>query len=207
MADGFWEKMRKKVISYLVLTVFILVLITIVLLALHEREDIPSSPSDLAGNKLEQLFRDVGIAKVAQVTEPVEIALKDLDGNMVRLSDFRGKVVFLNFWATWCEPCRIEMPSMERLHRKLKDRGLVMLAVNLEEPVSVVRAFFEEYKLSFTALLDTKGEVGAMFGIRALPTTFIVYKDGRVIGAAMGARGWDSEKALALFEHLIDREY
>lgn len=147
----------------------------------------------------------MGIVKVAHVTDPVEIALKDLNGNMVRLSDFRGKVVFLNFWATWCSPCRIEMPSMERLHKKLKDRGLVMLAINLEEPVSLVRAFFEEYKLSFTALLDTKGEVGVMFGISALPTTFIIYEDGRIIGAAMGARDWYSEKALALFEYLIDR--
>lgn len=205
MAYEFRETMRKKHVSYITIMGFVVISITIVLLALRERGDTPSTPSDFAGNKLERLFRDMGIVKVAHVTDPVEIALKDLNGNMVRLSDFRGKVVFLNFWATWCSPCRIEMPSMERLHKKLKDRGLVMLAINLEEPVSLVRAFFEEYKLSFTALLDTKGEVGVMFGISALPTTFIIYEDGRIIGAAMGARDWYSEKALALFEYLIDR--
>jgi peroxiredoxin len=154
--------------------------------------------------ELDRLFGDLGILKIPHVTRPVEIELKDVHGNLIRLSDFRGKVVFLNFWATWCAACVVEMPSMEKLHGRLKDKNFVMLAINMQESDTQVKAFFEKMKLSFAALLDSNGEVAAGFAVNALPTTFVLDKGGRIVGTAIGPREWDSRASIALFEYLID---
>jgi len=153
---------------------------------------------------LNQLFDDMGVIKMVQAL-PVEIRLKDLNGQPVSLSDFRGKIVFLNFWTTWCYACRIEMPDMEKLHQKFKNKDFAMVAINLQESVSQVKQFFKDLELTFTALLDSDGEVGAYFMITAIPTTFILDKDGIIIGKVMGPRDWDDKKAFALFEHLTNR--
>lgn len=154
--------------------------------------------------ELDQLFGDMGVIKIAQIL-PVEVRLIDLNGRPVSLSDFRGKIVFLNFWTTWCFDCRIEMPHMEKLHQQFKNKEFEMVAVNLQEPVSQVKQFFKDYKLSFTALLDSDGEVGAHFRITAIPTTFILNRQGIIIGKVTGPRKWDGKKAFALFEHLTNR--
>jgi peroxiredoxin len=154
--------------------------------------------------ELDRLFRDIGVLKIPHATRPVEIQLKDVFGNTVRLSDYRGKIVFLNFWATWCPTCVIEMPSMEKLHRRLKDKEFVMVAINLQETPVLIKSFFEKLELSFTALLDSSGEVGTGFAVNALPTTFVLDKEGRIIGKALGPREWDSRASIALFEYLID---
>ena len=154
--------------------------------------------------ELDQLFGDMGVIKIAQIL-PVEVRLIDLNGRPVSLSDFRGKIVFLNFWTTWCFDCRIEMPHMEKLHQQFKNKEFEMVAVNLQEPVSQVKQFFKDYKLSFTALLDSDGEVGAHFRITAIPTTFILNRQGIIIGKVAGPRKWDGKKAFALFEHLTNR--
>lgn len=165
-----------------------------------------SAKGKLNPEKMDRLFRKIGIIKVPHITESVQFSLKDLNGRVVRISDYRGKIVFLNFWTTWCPSCRIEMPSMEKLHQKLKDKDFAMIAVSLQESAQVVRDFFQEKRLTFTALLDSTGEVGTWFGIRAIPTTYILNGEGKVLGAAMGAREWDSNDALALFEYLADKE-
>ena len=153
---------------------------------------------------LDQLFGDMGVIKISQAL-PVEIELKDLNGQPISLSDFRGKIVFLNFWTTWCFDCRIEMPHMEKLHQQFKNKEFEMVAVNLQEPVSQVKQFFKDYKLTFTTLLDSDGEVGAHFRITSIPTTFILNKQGIIIGKVTGPRKWEGKKAFALFEHLTNR--
>ena len=165
-----------------------------------------SAKGKLNPEKMGSLFRKIGMIKVPQITESVHFSIMDLNGRVVRISDYRGKIVFLNFWTTWCPSCRIEMPSMEKLHQKLKDKDFAMIAVSLQESAQVVRDFFQEKRLTFTALLDSTGEVGTWFGIRAIPTTYILNGEGKVLGAAMGAREWDSNDALALFEYLADKE-
>ena len=154
--------------------------------------------------ELERLFSNIGILKIAQLSQPVEIQLKDVFGNTVSLSDFRGNVVFLNFWATWCPPCVIEMPSMQKLHRRFKDKNFVMVAINSQETDARVKSFFDKFKLSFTALLDSSGEVGTWFDVNAFPTTFVLDKEGRIVGRALGPREWDSQASVALFDYLID---
>ena len=147
---------------------------------------------------LDRLFGDMGVIKMVQAL-PIEFSLKDLSGQPVSPSDFRGKIVFLNFWTTWCYACRIEMSDMEKLYQKFKNKEFEMVAVNLQEPVSQVKQFFKDHKLTFTALLDSDGEVGAHFRITAIPTTFILDKHGIIIGKVFGPRKWDGKKALALF--------
>ncbi|MGD9080273.1 MAG: TlpA disulfide reductase family protein [Desulfobacterales bacterium] len=154
--------------------------------------------------ELDRLFGNMGILKIPHVTLPVEIQLKDPYGNWIRLSDYRGKVVFLNFWATWCAACVVEMPAMEKLHRRLKDKDFMMVAINMQESDAQVKAFFEKLKLSFTTLLDSSGEVAAGFAVNALPTTFVLDKEGRIVGAAIGPREWDSRASMALFDYLMN---
>ena len=152
----------------------------------------------------DQLFNNIGIVQIPHISQAIEIQLEDVFGNTIRLSDFRGKIVFLNFWASWCPTCVAEMPSMEKLHRRLKDRDFVMIAVNLQESNAQVKAFLAKFKLTFLTLLDSSGEVGSGFAVHALPTTFVIGKDGRMIGKATGLREWDSKNSIAFFEHLIN---
>jgi thiol-disulfide isomerase/thioredoxin len=185
-------------------TVLILVLVVVFGFAIFYVVDVDTLAN---GNRsgLDRLFEEMLILKVPDVSDPLEIRLKDINNKDVSISDFRGKIVFLNFWTTWCPTCRIEMPSMEKLHQKLKNRDFAMVTINLQESADQVKNFFKEYKLSFTALLDTAGEVGAIFSIYQIPTTYILDKKGRIIGKAVGPREWDSKKSISLFEYLIDR--
>lgn len=155
-------------------------------------------------HELERLFGDIGVLKMPHATRPLEIQLKDITGNRVSLSDFRGKIVFLNFWATWCPTCVVEMPAMEKLHRRFKDQNFAMIAVNLQESEAQVKSFFEKFKLSFTALLDSRGEVASGLAVSALPTTFVLDKKGRILGMALGPREWDHQASTELFEFLIN---
>ncbi|UCF97915.1 MAG: TlpA family protein disulfide reductase [Spirochaetaceae bacterium] len=150
----------------------------------------------------EEIVR-IGLQPLEEGTEIVDFELQDLSGAIRRLSDFNGKVVFLNFWATWCGPCRIEMPSMERLYQRLKAKGLEIVAVNLQEDRKSVQRFVDEYDLSFPVLLDTTGRIGATYGARSIPTTYIVDRDGFVIAGTIGTREWDTEDYVRFFEKLL----
>ncbi|MBW2706311.1 MAG: TlpA family protein disulfide reductase [Deltaproteobacteria bacterium] len=158
--------------------------------------------TDSGSNNLDWLMADIGVSPHPFSNDPLEAKLLSTAGRSVGLDDFRGKIVFLNFWTTWCPTCITEMPSMEKLHRKLLGKNFAMVTVNIRESASQVKNFFEKYKLTFTALLDTTGEVSTDFGIRAIPTTFILDKSGQIIGRIAGPREWDSRKSVALFENL-----
>lgn len=153
--------------------------------------------------ELDRLFRDMGVINSVNAL-PVEIGLNDLNGRPVSLSDFRGKIVFLNFWTSWCFDCRIEMPHMERLHQRFKDKDFAIVTINLQEAASQVKQFFNKFKLTFTALLDSDGKVGAHFRITSIPTSFILDREGIIIGKVTGPRKWDDKRAFALFEHLTN---
>ncbi|MFC1578445.1 TlpA disulfide reductase family protein [Thermodesulfobacteriota bacterium] len=165
----------------------------------------PQATTDSDSNKLDRLMAGMGVIGNPLSTDPLEAKLPNTAGRYVRLDDFRGKIVFLNFWTTWCPSCRTEMPSMQRLHRKLIGKNFAMVTINIKESASQVKNFFEEYKLTFTALLDTTGEVSTGLSIRAIPTTFILDKSGKIIGSITGPREWDSKKTVAFFEHLADK--
>lgn len=121
-------------------------------------------------------------------TPPLELTA--LDGRPHRLADYRGRVVLVNFWATWCAPCRAEMPSIERLRRSLENEPFMVLAVNVGEDAAAVRAFAERVPMSFPLLLDRDTKVSRAWGARALPMTFIVGPEGRIRYQALGERDW-----------------
>jgi len=163
-----------------------------------------SSETDTAISEKDRLFRKMGALSIPPIAEAIDFTLKDLNGKPVRLSDFRGKIVLLNFWATWCPDCRIEMPSMQKLHSRFKDTDFVLVSISIKESASEVQKFFKKHKLTFIGLLDSDGEVGSQMGIRAIPTTFILDRNGKIAGTIMGSREWDSKASIALFEHLIN---
>ena len=129
--------------------------------------------------------------------------LKNLNGHEVSLNDYRGQIVLINFWATWCLPCRIEMPSMEKLYAEFKNDGFTILAIDLMEDADSVRAFKEKYKLNFPILLDSDGSVAQFYGVISIPTTYLINRDGHIIGSALGARDWADENAFKLINQLL----
>jgi peroxiredoxin len=112
--------------------------------------------------------------------------LETLDGETVTLADFRGKVVVVNFWATWCLPCRTEMPALERAWNALQDNGLVILAVNLQESPGHVSAFVKELGLTFPVLLDRNGAAFDQYQVQLYPTTFFIGRDGIIQEVVFG---------------------
>ncbi len=128
--------------------------------------------------------------------------LLTVDGRRVNLKAYRGKVVFLNFWATWCGPCRAEMPSMADLHTRLGDRGLAVLAVT-DEDAETVQAFLEEEPYPFTILLDPKGDLFRDLQVRALPTTYVINSSGNIVIEHQGGFLWNSPKMLDEFQRLL----
>lgn len=130
--------------------------------------------------------------------------LPDLDGKMVSLADFKGQVVLLNIWATWCAPCVEEMPSMEKLHQELKDEKFVILAVSIDESgAKVVRPFMKKHKLSFPALIDSAGTLKSLYRTTGVPESYIIDKDGRVLEEIIGPRDWAAAGAIRYFQNLI----
>jgi peroxiredoxin len=134
-----------------------------------------------------------------------DFAVPDLEGRAVRLSAFRGKVVVLNVWTTWCPPCRDEMPSMERLHALLRDRDFQLLAVSQDEDGRrAVEPFVREMKLSFPVLIDPERQVGQRYGVWGYPETFVIDRNGYVVERVIGPRDWASPASVAALEKLID---
>jgi peroxiredoxin len=132
-----------------------------------------------------------------------DFALKGEDGKTYRLADYRGKVVVLNFWATWCPPCRYEMPSMERAYRKVKGEEIAILAVNVGEDEATVFAFTGQYPVSFPLPLDMDGSVVAKYPVIGLPTTFIIDPRGQVTHRAIGGREWDDDRLLDRLRQML----
>jgi thiol-disulfide isomerase/thioredoxin len=124
-------------------------------------------------------------------------AIMDIDGKTHRLSDYRGEVVIINFWATWCPPCREEMPSMARAAALIEDDGIRMLAVNVGENEDTIFQFTANYPVSFPLLMDLDSQVTEAWPIRGLPTTFVVDPEGRIAFRAIGGREWDEDEILA----------
>ncbi len=130
--------------------------------------------------------------------------LESLDGADVSLEQFRGQYLVINFWATWCGPCKMEMPSLEALHQTFKSKNLKLLAVSGDMfGAQVVRPFVEAHNLTFTVLLDPALKVSHKFGVVSLPTTYLVGPDGNIIGVSQGAENWASPETLQYFQELL----
>ena len=151
-------------------------------------------------------FNNAGLPVTEKGFDSIELNLPLLSGGTQRLSDLMGQVVFLNFWATWCGPCRIEMPSMEALYQRPKNQGFTIAAVNLAEDMQTVSAFIRRSNFTFPVLLDEKGSTGIQYGIQAIPTTYILDQRGIIISRITGSIDWNKPEVIAAFETLLANE-
>jgi len=130
--------------------------------------------------------------------------LPDLNGKKIELKDYRGKVVFLNFWATWCLTCEEEMPSMENLYKKFKGNSFEILTISIDtEGKQIVAPYMKKFDLTFSALLDPKSKVAKLYRTTGVPETFIINKEGFIVHKAIGPRTWDTEESLNAFNNLL----
>ncbi|MQA89784.1 MAG: redoxin domain-containing protein [Gemmatimonas sp.] len=153
-------------------------------------------------------------------TAPVEVGFRapdftatDFEGREVSLSQLRGEVVFLNVWATWCPPCREEMPSMQRLYEKLGPEGLRIVAVSIDTPAGSqdrsgrpggnVGSFVQEHGLMFDVWLDPAGEIQRVYRTLGVPESVIIGRDGSIAKKVIGSTNWDTEENIALIRQLL----
>jgi peroxiredoxin len=122
-----------------------------------------------------------------------DFVLKDMNERPVSLSSLKGSVVLINFWATWCPPCRGEMPSLNKLYKEYGNKGLVVVAVSTDRSASSVRDFLGKHPVDFSVLMDSDSKVSRQFKVFSLPTTFLLDKNGTVLQRYLGEEEWDSD--------------
>jgi peroxiredoxin len=133
-----------------------------------------------------------------------DFTLSTPEGEKISLRDFRGKIVFLNFWASWCAPCREEMPSMEKLYQEFKDKNFVVLAVNVKDRKYDAVNFVKEMKITYPIAIDPDGQVGLLYGAWGLPTTYLIGPKGEGLARAWGPANWYGSAARKLIKALVD---
>lgn len=150
-------------------------------------------------------YKVVPIMQPMKDTAPTpDFTLPSPDGRKIALKDFRGKVVLLNFWASWCVPCREEMPSMEKLYQEFKDKNFTILAVAVKDRKQDSINFVKELKLTYPIALDPEGQVGMTYGAWGLPATYLIGPKGEGLARGWGPADWHSPAARQLIRDLVD---
>jgi peroxiredoxin len=150
-------------------------------------------------------FAQMEVLKPKVRMEAPAFTLPDINGGRRSISDFKGKIILLNFWATWCPNCREEMPSLEKLWEKYRSKDLVVIAVSVGRNSGEIRSFAREQGLTFPILLDQEGAVRKEYEITALPMTYLIGRDGKISGRLYGSRDWAGKKADSLMEFLLQQ--
>ena len=128
------------------------------------------------------------------------------EGKKISLDSLKGKLVLLNFWATWCPPCRLEMPSMEKIYREYKGEGLEVVAMNFMEKPEPINTFLKENDFTFTILLDRPGKIAESYGVRALPITFLIGRRGNILARIIGYKDWHNKETRKFISSLLKDE-
>jgi peroxiredoxin len=151
------------------------------------------------------LFEKAGVVELKEGQQAPGFTLATLDGGKASPADHRDKLVILNFWATWCQPCTLEMPSLEALWSRYRERGLVVIGVSVDRgsPRALLEPYVRNLKLTFPILLDPDSRTSDRWRVTAIPATFIVRPGGDVAGMVTGAREWNSREMRALVERLL----
>jgi len=152
---------------------------------------------------LASLLKTLDLRGYTSRPAPPQFSGGTLDARQLSMTEHRGTVIVLNFWATWCLECRSEMAMLERLRREFSSRGLAIIGVNVRENREAVGRYAKELGLTFPLVLDPERKITALYGVIGLPTTFVIGRDGRVIAFAVGPRQWESAPARALIEALL----
>jgi peroxiredoxin len=154
----------------------------------------------------DDLFSKIRINPIKGDKKAPDFSLIDLSGKKVGIKQFKGKIIFLNFWATWCGPCKEEMPGLEVLHQQFKEKNFVLLTISVDyEGLKPVQEFINKHHYTFPVLLDPKCEALDLFEVKGIPTTFIIDKKGRMVGRAIGPRDWKNPEVFSLINLLIEK--
>jgi cytochrome c biogenesis protein CcmG, thiol:disulfide interchange protein DsbE len=179
------------------------------------REPAPAEATQQAGDSpvltasvahaggIDEAARELELIRPPRPKQAADFTVSLVSGETLKLQGQRGKPMLVNFWATWCAPCREEMPAMERLYIKHRERGFVLLAVSVDTDASVVKPFLERYKLTFPVALDAKMDLANAYGVRALPASFLIDRNGYLTALALGPRAWDNRAAHTLVEGML----
>jgi peroxiredoxin len=186
-------EMQEKRIDYrAAILVFLFIAGLLILLLLHRNRS--------NDNSAEQVPIKIGLAAP-------DFRFPGLDGKTVGLSDYRGKVVLVNIWATWCPSCVDEMPSMQKLYQKLQGEDFEILAVSIDSlGEMVVAPFMQKYKLTFPALIDSAGTIRRSYGTTGVPESFIIDKNGILVKKIIGPLDWNQFGAMRFFRYLIKNQ-
>ncbi len=149
------------------------------------------------------LLEALSMSAYPATMNPPQFRSRTAKGQMVSLAELRGRVILLTFWASWCQECRPEMPAFEQLHRDFTGQGLTVLGVNVREGTGAIQRYAKELGLTFPLVLDSNGEIRESYGVIGLPTTFLIGRDGRTVGLAVGPREWSSVPARAIIQALL----
>jgi peroxiredoxin len=149
------------------------------------------------------LLHELNLITYSRPTMPPDFNGRTADGSDLSLASLKGKVVLLNFWATWCLECRPEMPAFERLHREFSAQGLAVVGINAREETSTIRKYAKELGLTFPLISDPTGKINSTYGVIGLPTTFLIGRSGRAVALAVGPREWSAKPARALIQALL----
>jgi len=163
------------------------------------------SPSTSLG-QWQEAFQKLGLAPEADPHPAPRFLSTTPNGKKMGTDEIQGKLVLLNFWATWCPPCRLEMPSMEKLYQEFKGDGLEIVAVNFMENEKPIRSYLKESGITFPVLLDKKGEIAQRFGVHALPVTFLISRNGNLLAKSMGYKDWHAQKTRKFFKSFLKDE-
>ena len=163
----------------------------------------PASAARADEPALASLIKTLDLRGYLSRTAPPQFSGRTLDARQLSMTEHRGTVIVLNFWASWCLECRPEMALLEWLQREFSSRGLLIIGVNARQNKEVIGRYAQELGLTFPLVLDPDGKINALYGVIGLPTTFVVGRDGRVVAFAVGPRQWESAPARALIEALL----
>lgn len=151
-------------------------------------------------------LESVKMSSIGEGIPAPDFTFPGLDGKNTSLSDYKGKVVLVNIWATWCPPCVEEMPSMQKLYNEFNGKNFEILAVSIDAAgVDAVAPFMKKHKLFFPALMDPKGTIKSMYGVTGIPESFIIDKQGVLVGKIIGPRDWATQEVFGFFQDLIQR--
>ncbi len=160
--------------------------------------------SSSAAEGMEALLQKAEIKPIKGNPIAPPFSLEDLDGKKIDLKHFKGQVIFLNFWATWCGPCKEEMPSMEALYQKFKERGFVFLAISVDyEEKKKVKDYINKHRYTFPVLIDPKCVTLDLYRVKGIPTTILIDKKGRMVGRVIGYKDWNHLHIVTLLEEMI----
>jgi len=152
---------------------------------------------------LAELLKPLNVSAYPSLMHPPDFSGLTADSRTVSLASLHGKVLLLNFWASWCLECRPEMPMFERLHREFSAQGLAVVGINAREGTSTIREYAKELGLTFPLIQDSSGKINSAYGVIGLPTTFLIGRNGRAVALAIGPREWNGKAARSLIQALL----